>query len=77
MFIENMGVIYEIHKSQHDDFQYVVASTNKYSEIKVKNDVERMNTMLNESLKTTGIRYVFVTSDTADPLYKERKKNSQ
>jgi hypothetical protein len=76
MFIENMGVIYEIHRYQHHDFQYVVASTNKYSEIKVKNDVERMNTMLNESLKATGIRYVFVTSDTADPLFKERKKNS-
>jgi hypothetical protein len=52
-----MGVIYEIHKYQNDDFQYVVASTNKYSDIKVKNDA-RMNTMLNESLKTLGIRYV-------------------
>ena len=48
----DMGVIYEIHKYQQDDFQYVVASTNKYPEIKVKNDVERMNSMLNESLRT-------------------------
>ena len=71
-----MGVIYEIHKYQHDDFQYVVASTNKYSENKVKSDVERMNTMLNVSLKTMGIRYVFVISDTSDSLYKERKKKS-
>ena len=71
-----MGVIYEIHKYQNDDFQYVVASTNKYSEKKVKFDVERMNTMLNESLKTMGTRYVFVTSDTADSLYKERKKKN-
>ncbi|MGE5821576.1 MAG: hypothetical protein ACM31M_03210 [Nitrososphaerota archaeon] len=71
-----MGIIYEIHKYQHDDFQYVVASTNKYSETKVKNDVERMNFMLNESLRTMGIRYVFTVSDTSDSLYKERKKKN-
>jgi hypothetical protein len=71
-----MGVMYEIHKYQHDDFQCVVASTNKYSENKVKCDAERMNTMLNESLKIMGIRYVFVISDTSDSLYKERKKKS-
>src|SRR6187200_1647904 len=55
-----MAVIYEIHKYQNDDFQYVVASTNRYTESKVKNDVERMNSMLNETLRTSGIRYVFV-----------------
>lgn len=71
-----MGVIYEIHKYQHDDFQYVVASTNKYPENKVRCDVERMNGMLNETLKAMGIRYVFAISDTADSLYKERKKKS-
>jgi hypothetical protein len=71
-----MGLVYEIHKYQHDDFQYVVARTNKYSEIKVKNDAERMNGMLNESLKTMGIKYVFVISDTADSIYKERKKKN-
>jgi len=71
-----MGIIYEIHKYQHDDFQYVVASTNKYSETKVKNDVERMNSMLNEALRTMGIRYVFTVSDTSDSLYKERKKKN-
>jgi len=71
-----MGVIYEIHKYQNDDFQYVVARTNKYSENKVKNDVERMNGMLNESLKTMGIKYVFVISDTADSIYKDRKKKN-
>ena len=71
-----MGIIYEIHKYQHDDFQYVVASTNKYSETKVKNDVERMNFMLNESLRTMGIRYVFTVSDTSDSLYKDRKKKN-
>lgn len=71
-----MGIIYEIHKYRQDDFQYVVASTNKYSETKVKNDVERMNSMLNESLRTMGIRYVFTVSDTSDSLYKERKKKN-
>ena len=71
-----MGIIYEIHKYQQDDFQYVVASTNKYSETKVKNDVERMNSMLNESLRTMGIKYVFTVSDTSDSLYKERKKKN-
>ena len=71
-----MGIIYEIHKYQHDDFQYVVASTNKYSETKVKNDVERMNSMLNESLRTMGIKYVFTVSDTSDSLYKERKRKN-
>jgi uncharacterized FlaG/YvyC family protein len=71
-----MAVIYEIHKYQHDDFQYVVASTNKYPESKVKDDVERMNAMLNESLKSMGIRYAFAISDTSDSLYKERKKKN-
>jgi hypothetical protein len=71
-----MAVIYEIHKYQDDDFQYVVASTNKYPESKVKDDVERMNAMLNESLKSMGIRYAFAISDTSDSLYKERKKKN-
>jgi hypothetical protein len=71
-----MGVIYEIHKYQHDVFQYVVASTNKYPENKIKYDVERMNAMLNESLKAMGIRYAFAISDTSDSLYKERKKKN-
>ena len=71
-----MAVIYEIHKYQNDDFQYVVASTNRYTESKVKNDVERMNSMLNESLITSGIRYVFTVSDTSDSLYKERRKKN-
>jgi hypothetical protein len=71
-----MAVIYEIHKYQNDDFQYVVASTNRYTESKVKNDVERMNSMLNESMRTSGIRYVFTVSDTSDSLYKERRKKN-
>ena len=72
----DMAVIYEIHKYQQDDFQYVVASTNRYPETKVKKDVERMNSMLNESVRTMGIKYVFVASDTSDSAYKERKKKN-
>jgi hypothetical protein len=71
-----MRLIYEIHKYQQDSFQYVVASTNKYSETKVKNDVERMNSMLNESMRTMGIKYVFAVTDTSDSSYKERKKKN-
>ena len=71
-----MGTIYEIHKYEQDDFKYVVASTNKYPETKVRNDVERMNSMLNESVRTMGIKYVFVVSDTSDSVYKERKKKN-
>jgi hypothetical protein len=73
---ETMRVIFEIHKYEHENFQYVVASTNKYSETKVKNDVERMNSMLNESLKTMGIKYIFAVTDTSDSSYKERKKKN-
>ena len=71
-----MAVIYEIHKYQNDDFQYVVASTNTYTDFNVKNDVDRMNSMLNESLRTSGIRYVFAISDTSDSSYKERKRKN-
>jgi hypothetical protein len=61
-----MGIIFEIHKYQNEDFKYVVARTNKYSENKVRKDVERMNGMLNESLKATGTRYIFAINDTAE-----------
>jgi hypothetical protein len=69
-----MGIIFEIHKYQNDDFKYVVARTNKYSENKVRKDVERMNAMLNESLKAMGTRYIFAINDTAEPVKKSTKK---
>ena len=50
---------YEIHCYHEDTFQYVVARTNKWSEEKVKTDVQRMNNMLSSELKIKGIRYVF------------------
>jgi hypothetical protein len=51
--------VYEIHRYAGDDFQYVVARTNKYAEEKIRKDVERMNAMLSDELKAQGIRYVF------------------
>lgn len=65
-----MRVICEIHKYELDDFQYIVTSTTKYSESKVKNEVDRMNYMVNESLKKMEIRYEFVVSDTSVTSYK-------
>ena len=46
--------VYEIHRYQHDNFEYVVARTNKYTEKHVINDVEKMNEMLNEEAKSQG-----------------------
>jgi hypothetical protein len=54
-----MAQLYEIHCYHEDVFQYVVARTNKFSEDKVKKDVEQMNNMLNSELTRKGIRYVF------------------
>ena len=46
--------VYEIHRYQHDNFEYVVARTNKYTEEQVKKDIEKMNEMLNEEAKSQG-----------------------
>lgn len=57
---ENLvGNVYEIHRYQSDQFQYVVARTNKHSETKVRDDVEKMNSMLSEEFKSQGIKYIF------------------
>jgi hypothetical protein len=58
-----MSQLYEIHCYHEDVFQYVVASTNKFPEEKVRKDVEQMNNMLNDELKGKGIRYVFALGD--------------
>jgi hypothetical protein len=50
--------VYEIHKYNDEHFQYVVARTNKQTEEQIKKDVERMNTMLSDELKTQGIKYI-------------------
>jgi hypothetical protein len=54
-----MAQLYEIHCYHEDVFQYVVARTSKFSEDKVKKDVEQMNNMLSSELTRKGIRYVF------------------
>ena len=50
--------VYEIHKYEHDRFQCVVARTNKYDEEKIREDTERMNSMLCQEAKSQGIRYL-------------------
>jgi hypothetical protein len=68
--------VYEIHRYQHDNFQYVVARTNKYTEEQVKKDVEKMNEMLSEDAKSQGIRYVFAIGSMSD-MIKQRTKKTQ
>ena len=68
--------VYEIHRYHHDNFQYVVARTNKYTEEQVKKDVEKMNEMLNEEAKSQGIRYVFAIGSMSD-MIKQRTKKTQ
>jgi len=70
-----MSQAYEIHCYHGDTFQYVVASTNKFPEEKVRKDVEQMNNMLNEELKGKGIRYIFVA--TVDKYNQNRQKKNK
>jgi hypothetical protein len=70
-----MSRLYEIHCYHEDIFQYVVASTNKFPEEKVRRDVEQMNNMLNEELKGKGIRYVFAVA--VDKYSHNRQKKKQ
>ena len=55
--------VYEIHRYLNDQFQYVVARTHKYPEVKVQQDVKRMNEMMSEDLRKSGVRYVFAIED--------------
>ena len=66
--------VYEIHRYQHDNFEYVVARTNKYTEEQVKNDVERMNEMLSDEAKSQGIGYVFAVGSMPDTIKQRTKK---
>ena len=67
-------IVYEIHRYQHDNFEYVVARTNKYTEEQVKNDVDRMNEMLSDEAKSQGIRYVFAIGSMPDMIKQRTKK---
>ncbi|MFZ0512073.1 MAG: hypothetical protein WAM14_10745 [Candidatus Nitrosopolaris sp.] len=70
-----MSRLYEIHCYHEDIFQYVVASTNRFPEEKVRKDVEQMNNMLNDELKGKGIRYVFAFG--ADKYSQNEQKRKQ
>jgi uncharacterized protein with NAD-binding domain and iron-sulfur cluster len=60
----DMANLYEIHRYQHDTFQYIVAATNKYTEECVRQDVEYFNAILSNEMKSQGIRCVFATGST-------------
>ena len=68
--------VYEIHRYENENFQYVVARTNKNSEEQVRRDVEKMNAMLSNEMKTQGIKYVFATGSMSD-MIKQRGKKSR
>jgi hypothetical protein len=57
---------YEIHRYDNGIFQYVVTRTNKHSERKVKEDVNKMNQMLTAAGKSPGTWYEFVTEAIPD-----------
>lgn len=61
-----MKDVFEIHRYQNGQFQYVVARTNKHTEEKVKTDVEKMNNMLSDEFKSQGLSYVFAVGTMAD-----------
>ena len=69
--------VYEIHRYQHDNFQYVVARTNKYTEEQVRKDIEKMNEMLSEEAKSQGIRYVFAIGSMSDMIKHSTKKTQR
>jgi hypothetical protein len=68
--------VYEIHRYENENFQYVVARTNKNSEEQVRRDVEKMNAMLSNEMKAQGIKYVFATGSMSD-MIKQRGKKSR
>lgn len=69
--------VFEIHKYQNGELKYVVARTNKHSEAKVRDDVERMNAMLSEEFKSQGISYVFALGTMADYMKNVGKKKQK
>jgi hypothetical protein len=69
--------VYEIHKYQNGEFRYVVARTNKHSEEKVRNDVDKMNNMLSEEFKSQGINYTFAVGTMADYMKHASKRQKE
>jgi hypothetical protein len=68
---------YEIHRYQHDNFEYIVAKTNKHSEEKVRKDVEKMNAMLTDEMRVRGIKYVFAIGSITDVNKQQGKTKSK
>ncbi len=62
--------VLEIHKYRGNELQYVVARTNKHSEEHVRNDVEKMNSLLTPEMKAEGTRYVYALG-TVDSMTKK------
>jgi hypothetical protein len=71
------NTVYEIHRYLANSFQYVVARTNKYSEEKIKADVQRMNEMLSDEMRLQGIRYVFAIGSTTDKIISASRRASK
>jgi hypothetical protein len=68
---------YEIHRYQDDNFEYIVAKTNKYSEENVRKDVEKMNAMLTDEMRARGVKYVFAIGSITDVNKQQRKRKSK
>ena len=69
--------VYEIHRYQQDNFQYVVAKTNNHKEEYVKKDVEKMNSILSDKLKAQGVKYVFAIGSMTDIINQRTKKSKK
>jgi hypothetical protein len=65
---------YEIHRYQNDTFQYIVATTNKHTEEDVRRDVEHFNAILNNEIRSQGVRYVFAIGSTQKEANKKNIK---
>ena len=72
-----MANSFEIHRYAGDDFQYIVARTNKYTEEKIRKDVERMNAMLSDELKAQGIRYVFAVGCSTTEMIRDKASKKE
>jgi hypothetical protein len=57
---------YEIHRYDNGSFHYVVTRTNKYSEAKVREDVNKMNGMLTDAVRANGTWYEFIVETPED-----------
>ena len=72
-----MANSFEIHRYAGDNFQYIVARTNKYAEEKIRKDVERMNAMLSDELKAQGIRYVFAVGSSTTEMIRDKASKKE